>query len=122
MKKIVLIVLSFFMSASVFAGQYEDALRTGQPVFLYAYTKQCKYCKEFNPVFEKAVQSHKNSFKFVKVDAETPYGTLLMRDLRASYVPFVIMADAKRKYMISIEPDCLIDSACLDKEMRNFLK
>lgn len=105
-----------------FAGQYEDALRSGEPVFLYMYVKNCKYCKEFNPIYEKTFNNHKNSFRFVKVDADSPYGTLLMQDLRASYVPLVILADSKRQYMMSILPDCLIDNACLEKELKNFLK
>lgn len=122
MKKVFLIIISLFFTIPVFAGQYEDALRSGEPVFLYMYVKNCKYCKEFNPIYEKTFNNYKGSFRFVKVDADSPYGTLLMRDLRAYYVPLVILADSKRQYMMSVLPDCLIDNACLEKELKGFLK
>lgn len=122
MRKIVLIILSLFFIIPAFAGPYEDALRSGEPVFLYMYMKNCKHCKTFNPIYEKTFNNYKSNFRFVKVDADSPYGTLLMRDLRASYVPLVILADSKRQYMMSITPDCLIDNACLEKELKGFLK
>ncbi len=111
-----------FFCIPVFAGQYEDALRTGKPVCLYMYTKTCKYCKQFKPIFEKIVQNHKNQYRFVSIDAESPYGNLLMRDLYASYVPYVILSDAKRHYFVPIAPSCAIEYSCIEKEMKNFLK
>ncbi len=110
------------LSTPAFAGQYEDALRTGEPVCLYLHTQYCKYCKQFNPVFEKLVQNHKKHYKFVSIDAESPYGYLLMRDLRAGYVPFVVLSDAKRHYFVPIAPSCAIEVACMNKEMTEFLK
>ena len=104
-----------------FAGQYEDALRTGKPVLLYMYTHQCKYCKQFEPVFEKLAQSYKREYGFVKVDAESPYGRLLMRDFRAGYVPYVILADAKRQFITSIDPTCLLEYSCAHRNMKEFL-
>ena len=122
MKKIILLLLVIIFNTSVFAGQYEDALRTGKPVCLYLYTKTCKYCKQFKPIFEKIAQSHKNTYRFVSIDAESPYGTLLMRDLYGAYVPYVVLSDAKRQYFVSIAPSCAIEYACIEKEMKNFLK
>ncbi len=104
-----------------FAGQYEDALRTGQPVLLYMYTKQCQYCKQFEPVFEKLVQNLKKEYRFVKIDAESPYGRLLMRDFRAGYVPYVILADASRQYITSVDPTCLLEYSCVHQNMKDFL-
>ncbi len=122
MKKIILIALSLFLILPAYAGQYEDALRTGRAVFLYLHTKNCNYCKAFNPIFEKTFKTYKDSFQFVSIDAESPYGMLLMNDFHAGYVPFVILADARRQYMTSVLPDCLIDNACLEGEIKNFLK
>ena len=121
MKKVILL-LSLLLCMPAFAGQYEDALRTGEPVCLYVYTNYCKYCKTFNPVFEKLVQNHKKTYKFVRIDADSPYGSLLMRDLRATYVPFVVLSDARRHYFVPIEPSCAIQIACIEKEMSGFLK
>ena len=122
MRKIFLTFLSLFIIAPVFAGQYEDALRTGQPVVLYMYTKTCNYCKNFNPIFDKVAQNYKNSCRFVKVDAESPYGSLLVRDMVVGYVPFVSLTNANKKLMYTIEPSCLKDSACFEGELKNFLK
>lgn len=105
-----------------FAGQYEDALRTGQPVCLYLHTKTCRYCKQFNPIFEKMVQNHKKTYRFVSIDADSPYGSLLMTDLRVGYVPFVALADARRQYFVPIAPSCAIEHACLEKQMNEFIK
>lgn len=121
MKKLILfLVMMFFIPA--FAGQYEDALRTGKPVVLYMYTKTCRYCKEFKPVFEKIVQNYRNTYRFVSVDAESPYGRLLMRDLYAGYVPFVVLSDSKRQYFVTVDPSCVIEYSCIEKEMKKFLK
>ena len=107
---------------SVFAGPYEDAVRTGRPVCLYIYTKTCKYCKQTNPVFERMAQNHRKICNFVRVDAESPYGTLLVRDLMVSYVPFVAFADARRQYFIPVAPTCALEYSCLEKEFKTFMK
>lgn len=122
MKKAFLIILSLFMLIPVFAGQYEDALRSGEPVILYIYTKECKYCKEFNPIFDALAQNYRKSYRFVKVDAYSPYGGLLIQDFRANYVPFVVLADARRQRLISIQPDCLLKNACVEEELKKFIK
>ena len=121
LKKLFLLGLLLF-GVPVLAGQYEDALRTGEPVFLYMHTNYCRYCKEFNPIFDKLVQNNKKKYHFVKVNAESPYGYLLMRDLRAGYVPFVALSDAKRHYFLPIAPSCAIETACIEQEMAGFLK
>jgi len=115
-------ILSLLLCMPVFAGQYEDALRTGQPVCLYIHVKDCKYCKQTNQVFERIVQHYKKSYRFVSIDAQSPYGLLLMEDLRVGFVPFVMLADARRQYVTPIFPSCSIDYACTEKEMKNFLK
>ena len=74
------------------------------------------------PVFEKLLRNYNKNVKFVSVDAESPYGYLLMRDMRVGYVPFVVLADAKRHYFIPIAPSCTIEYACMEKEIKNFLK
>lgn len=122
MKKLVLMVLALMFCLSAQAGQYEDALRTGNPVCLYMYTKTCGYCKQANPIFEKLSQNYRKHVNFVRIDAETPYGYLLMRDLRVGYVPYVVLADAKRQYFVPVTPSCAIEYACIEKELKDFIK
>lgn len=120
MKKFVLL-LSLMLCMPAFAGQYEDALRTGRPVVLYMYTKTCGYCKKVNPIFDKLALNHRKTYNFVRIDAESPYGMLLMRDLRAGYVPFIILADARRQYVSPIFPSCALEYSCAEKEMKAFI-
>lgn len=122
MRKILLTILSLLFITPVFAGPYEDAIRSGQPVVLYMYTKTCNYCKNFNPIFDKMAQNYKTSYRFVKVDAESPYGGLLVRDLVVGYVPFVSLTDTKKQLLYTISPTCLKDSACFEGELKNFIK
>lgn len=121
MKRLAFIIL-ILICIPVLAGQYEDALRTGNPVCLYVYTKTCRYCKQTNPVFEKMFQNHKKVCNFVRVDAESPYGSLLVRDLRINYVPFIALADSKRQYFVPISPTCALDYTCFEKELKEFVK
>ena len=121
MMKKFLLILSLLISLPVFAGEYEDALKEGGPAFLYLHTNYCKYCKQFNPIYEKLAQANKNSCRFISVDADTKYGQYLMYQLKGRYIPLVVMVDSRRQFMINIPPDCLLDYACVDKEVKEFI-
>ena len=103
------------------AEPYEEALVTGKPVFLYLHTSYCGYCKKFDPIYEKLVQSYKNC-QFVKVSAETLYGNSLMRSFKANYIPYVVLVDSKKQIMTTVQPECLLDYVCVEKELRHFMK
>lgn len=122
MRKIVIFILSLLFMLPVFAGPYEEALNKGENVFLYMYTENCKYCKQFDPVFEKLNVQYKNRFKFVKIDADTKYGHFIMFQYQARYVPFVVMVNANKQILSPISPECLLESACVEKEMKQFIK
>ena len=122
MKKLILVLALIFTNLSAIAGQYEDALRTGMPVCLYMYTQTCKYCKQTKPIFEKLVQKYNKHCRFVSIDADSPYGSLLMQDMRIGYVPYIALADAKRNYYMPIMPTCALEYACIEKELKDFLK
>lgn len=124
MKKIINLVFLFVLlfTVPVQAGEYENALAKNKPVFLYMYTSYCKYCKKFEPVYSKLVKAESNNYTFVKTDADSSYGKTLMRQMRARYVPFVIIVDTNRQYAKMVEPACLIDYACIDNELKTFIK
>ncbi|MCQ2740025.1 MAG: thioredoxin family protein [bacterium] len=107
--------------APAFAGQYEDALWSGRPVFLYLYTDECSYCKKFNSIYDKLVHNYQTC-QFIKVNATTKEGRALANSFMAGYVPYTVILDAKRKIMLPINPECAIDYVCIDKEVKNFLK
>ena len=120
LKKIIL-SLTFLIILPAYSGEYENALMTGNSVFLYLYTQDCGYCKQFNSMYEKLADgSFKSHYKFLKIDANTEYGRNLMSIFRASYVPFVVLVDAKRQLMCGIEPTCLLNQACTEKELKKF--
>lgn len=122
MNKIVLCLLSFIIASPVFAGQFEDALRTNNNVFLYLSSKNCGYCKKFDPIYTKLNNAYGNKCKFVKVDAGTAYGRQLAVQVGAMYVPYIVMLKSQQKMMTSVAPDCLMDYACMSKEVSTFIK
>ena len=119
LKRLVLILS--FLSLPVFAGTFEDAMKTNNYVFLYLYTSDCGYCKRFLPIYEKLAKTE-TGVKFVKVDAQTLYGYNLMRNFRASYVPFVILVNSKTKSGAQIPSDCILQLACAQKAIKEFKK
>ena len=120
MKKIFWVFFLLIFGIGAFAGEYETALASGKPVVLYIYTAYCGYCRKFDPIYDKLSGIHGKSYKFVSLDAGTPYGRYVMWKLGAGYVPFVLVTDLKNKKAKVINPSCSIEFACADKELRNF--
>ena len=118
MLKKCLLVFSLLCLIPAWAGELEDALASKDKVFLYMYTKDCSYCKKFNPIYNKVSETHTKDYAFVKIDAETPYGRNMMRQFRAGFVPYVLVMNAKQAKFIN--PVCLLDTACVEKELKNF--
>ena len=112
MKRLLLCLLLFLLTFPVFAGSVQDAMKTHDKVFIYLYTKNCGYCVKFNPIYEKVMNKFSNRCKFLKIDAETPYGISVMRDLQGVFVPYVILMDNKEKKLYKLQPNCLLDYAC----------
>lgn len=114
-------VLSLLMVLPTFAGEFEDASRVNKKIFLYMYAKDCKYCVEFEPTYEKMLQKHGKKCKFLKIDANTPYGYTLMQKITAYYVPYVVLVDNEKRTMQRITPKCLLDFACTKDAMDKFV-
>ena len=84
------------------------------------YTKNCGYCKKFEPIFAKISEKYGKKCKFVKVDAETPYGNSIMKSINAYYVPYIVLMDSKAQTMKSLTPSCSIDYACVKNAIEEF--
>ena len=106
---------------STIAGEFEVALQSKQKIFLYLYTPDCGYCKRFNPVYNKLVESEKG-YKFIKVDASTPYGSNLLAKYGGRYVPYVLLLNSSSKGTIQISPSCLGDVACVKNVLNDVKK
>ena len=104
------------------AGVFEDAIQQNDKVLLYLYTPQCRYCKQSDPVFKKLSENYKQQVKFVKVDATTEYGLILSMRHQATYVPYVVMIDSKAKEGLRVHPSCMINYACANKALSDFVK
>lgn len=107
---------------SAFAGEYEDAIKSGKPVFLYVYVPYCATCQKFDVVYDKLSRAFKGNCKFLRINAETQYGASIARKMQIMFVPYVRMIDTRREYMGIIEPDCLLDYVCTEKELKQFIK
>lgn len=122
MVRIVLCFLSLFLLAPVFAGEFEDALKTSDNVMLFLSSPGCSYCQKFDPIYRKTKQNYANKCKFVKVDVTTGYGRRLANNFKVMYVPFVILVKSSNKYVMQIDAKCLLDSACVANAMNSFIK
>lgn len=115
-------IVSLFLGLPAFAGVYEDAMKTNNYLLLYLYSARCKYCVRFEPVYHNLARIYGNKCKFIKVDAVTPYGQKLMMNFNGTYVPYVIMRNNINGKTMQIEPGCLLEKACVDYKVKNFLK
>ena len=122
MIKRIIILLSFLITAPSFAGELENAIRDNDYVFLYLYTKNCGYCKKFNPVYEKTYKNHNTKYKFVKIDADSRYGEQILRHYRAYYVPYVVLINTKANKNVQVASNCLLSTACINNAVKNFAK
>ncbi len=101
-----------------YAGDLENALKNNQDVFLYLYTTFCGTCKQFNPIYENLENINKKKYKFLKINAETPYGYYLARRYNAIYVPFVLLINNKKVWQL--DGSCLVDVKCTTDALNNF--
>lgn len=105
----------------VSASELEKLFENSDKLFLYLYTSKCTYCVKFGPIYEKLRKKYGDKCDFIKIDANTHQGYHLMYETRASYVPNVIIADTKKQILSKITPDCLLNEACMNKVMKNFI-
>lgn len=120
LKRILLIaVLSLLLPAN--AGEYEDAMKNSNCVFLYLYTTECGYCTKFNPIYNKIQANYSNKCKFLKIDASSDYGRKLMKDLGAYYVPYVLLINNKNNKAGKVSPQCLLNYACMQDATNKFV-
>lgn len=117
-KCLMLLMLAIIMPVQ--AGEVENALAKGDNVFLYLFSPRCKYCVMFSPAYNKLTKAYNGQYSFFKVDSTTKYGHELMYEFGGTYVPYVVLINEKKKKALHIQPACLMDSLCLQTEMKNF--
>lgn len=121
MFKKILLIATFLLLLPAFAGEYEDALKSGDKIFLYLYTPECGYCTKFNPNYNKLSSIYGNKCKFLKINAATTYGNSIMRNFNAYYVPYVSIIDNKKHTFSRIDPSCLLNYACVQDAVNKFV-
>ncbi len=104
------------------AGEFENAQKTHENVFLYLYTPECGYCNKFNPRYQKLSNMYKNHYGFVKLNASSGEGHILSRKFNVHYVPFVVLYNAESKKAWQVQTNCLMDLACTEKALKDFKK
>lgn len=107
----------FFMVLPASAVTSEDK------VFLYLTSPKCSYCQKFNPSYLKIMRMYAGKYQFVKADIATTEGRKLMKDYslgQVQYVPYVAIFD--NRILNQIDPECLMDFACLDSVVSYFAK
>ena len=120
LKRFVSIFLLFF-AQPVFSGEFEDAIASNAKFLLYMYTPSCNYCVKFNPIYEQLNKKYDKSCKFLKINANTEYGNVLMRSLNAFYVPYVVLVDSRKQTLQNITPTCMLNYACIKDAVDKFV-
>ena len=100
------------------ATEVDEIINSGSNLMLYLYTPECGYCRQFTPKYNKITKVYDNKYKFLKIDAYTKEGQILMYKYNVSYVPFVILLNKNKTERIST--DCLMDSQCIDRKLVKF--
>ena len=118
-RKIFLVLVLFLAVNAVYAGSYEDAVAKNNNVFLYLYSKDCKTCKEFEPILNK-IQNQNKDYAFVRADVYTPYERQLMINFKGRYVPYIVLTDVKKNKSVNISHSCAMDEICLMRAMKSF--
>lgn len=119
LRSFILIILSFFMILPAFADN--KTVTINNKVFLYMYTKDCGYCDKFIPNYNKLEQVYGKKCSFLKQDASTEYGTNLMNEFKAFYVPFVALIDYEKHTIHRVAPTCLLNYACIKDAVDKFV-
>lgn len=119
MLKKLLIIFALFTVNIAYAGSYENALEKNDKVFLYLYSPVCGTCSMFNKIYNNLKLSNPE-FAYVKVNAETPYGSRLMMKFRARYVPYIILTNSKTGKSVNVNHSCVMDDVCLIRAMKSF--
>ena len=122
MLKKFLLILMFLGTIPAYSGEFEEAARTHDKIFLYMYTKDCGYCVKFNPIYNKIMQKYNNNCKFLKINANTEYGSSLMRAMNAYYVPYVAMVDNNKRIVKTVTPTCMLNYGCAMDAVDKFVK
>ena len=124
LKRFILILLVCLLSVitCIAKGQLQEVNTAEDNVFLYLYTKDCHYCTQVQPVFNKIKKKYENKVKFIKMNANLPDGFTLMTKFKATYVPFVVLISNKSRQYIEIPTQCLIEYACVDHFVDSFTK
>ena len=104
------------------AGQYEDALKKGDNVFLYLYSSSCSYCIKFDPIYKKLSDTYKDKCKFIKISTSTLYGKSLMKTYRARFVPYVLLINGKSHEAVNLAPACLLKQSCIESYLKDYTK
>ena len=122
MLKKLLLILIFSLILPVIAGEYEDALKNNEKIFLYFYTDECGYCQKFKPFFESFSKIYEEKCKFLAIDGNTNYGKNLAQNFRIRFLPYVILVDVKKENGLVINPDCLQKYSCTNDIIKEFIK
>ncbi len=121
MLKKFLCILSILTILPVYSASSDNILTSNEKVVLYLYTKECGYCVKFDPIYNNVSKKYGNNCKFLKIDANSKYGRDLMRGFYAVYVPYVVIIDNSKRTAKSVNPDCLLNQACMQNVIEKFI-
>ncbi len=116
-KKILIVILGLFIitcsSYVVFAQKYstqsitysfQEVYNLAEPSVLYFYSKDCKYCVEFSPVFKKMSELYKSKYHFVKLDVYDSKNIPICDKFQIQTIPAIFIYEPKGKVVRPVHP------------------
>lgn len=117
MKKIFLL-LALLMIVPAQAGELENAINAKKNVFLYVTAPWCGACKAFNPIYQSLENQYNKKFTFIKVDADSNYGSGISRKYNVRYIPYVRIIKPNSSQQIPYK--CLVQYSCINNVLEKF--
>ena len=90
----------------------------------YGFKEQNFKCIATSELIESRIniQKYNNKCKFLKINANTEYGSSLMRTMNAFYVPYVAMLDNNKRIIRTMNPVCMLNYGCAMDAIDKFVK
>lgn len=98
---------------------YTQASKQKKPILILFTIKGCTACREFEPIIEVFRSRYATKYNYVKEDVSGNVSKIAQK-LNVNAAPSLFILEPNKNRAREINFDCMFDSYCLDKELRNY--
>ena len=120
-KKFILLILSSLVIPA-YAGEFENAIHSGKPVFLYIHAPWCGSCRMFSPVYHKLSSAYSGKYVFLKLDTDSSYGRSVANRYSVKYIPYVALFKPNSTTPVVVPHSCKYKYSCMDEMLTKFTR